>query len=395
MNPATFPGELEYLYTARGLSQAFEFLFDKSPESRGGDEDEIRLDKLREDLVFMWTSHLYSDIRISLTFPVNQDDTTTVFFSHRFILVSRSPYFHTSLNRRGSITNGIVKEAPGSGEEVPLTVTLPSPPFTPASLHFTLGYMYTGTLIFSNEIYDLDTAFHIMRSATFLSIQPLHDEIQARIVQEMMHGLFHAFLDFSEYERTTEGKWGSGGCRCRQCARRAPRVLEFAIAEDVKNQYLERGARRALVGIYGEGWCTSEFSKLPDKIKLQLFKGLGKRTIPINIFPLLFATYRALRKLSNISDSWSDGTKELVLSARKTIDEVLCNRLDECLEEPEWIKIMAEDGNDLEELYLVMESVKRGLNDFNAPLIYQVSQFANLSELSLITRCRLWLDPSC
>ena len=61
-----------------------------------------------------------------------------------------------------------------------------------------------------------------MCSANYLQIQPLYDEIQARIVVEMMmHRLFHAFLEFTEYERITGGKWGSG-CRCRQCARRAP-----------------------------------------------------------------------------------------------------------------------------------------------------------------------------
>ena len=342
----------------------------------------------------MWRSRLYSDIRISLTgafSSTNHENATAIFSSHRFMLVSRSPYFHTSLKSWGKTANAIAKAAAGSGEEEPFTITLPSPPFTPASLHFTLGYIYTGTLVFSHRTYDLDTSFHIMKSATFLSIQSLYDEIQARIVQEMMHGLYHAFLEFSEYERITGGKWGSGGCRCRQCARRAPRVLEFATAEDVKNQHLERGARRALVGIYGEGWCTSEFSRLPEKIKLQLVKGLAKRTTPINIFPLLFATHQALRKLSNISDLWSDGIRELVVSARKTIDEVLCNQVYECFEQPEWVEIMVGDGarfDDADKVEWVMESVKRGLNDMNAPLVYQVCGSANPSNPGLTNRHR-------
>jgi len=400
INPVIFPNELEYLYAARGLTQAFEFLFDQSPDSREGDEDETRLDKLRKDLVFMWRSRLYSDIKIALTgsfSSVNHESSTAIFSSHRFMLVTRSPYFHTSLKSWGKTANAITKSPSGSGEEEPLTITLPSPPFTPASLHFALGYMYTGTLVFSHRTYDLDTAFHIMKSATFLSIQSLYDEIQARVVQEMMHGLYHAFLEFSEYERITGGKWGSGGCRCRQCARRAPRVLEFAIADDVKNQHLERGARRALVGIYGEGWCTSEFSKLPDKIKHQLVKGLAKRTTPINIFPLLFATHQALRKLSNLSDLWSDGVKELVLSARKTIDEVLCNQADECFEQPEWVEFMAGDGarfDDADKVEWVMDSVKRGLNEQNAPLAYQVSDSTDLGQLNLMAYHRLWFHPS-
>ena len=85
-----------------------------------------------------------------------------------------------------------------------------------------------------------------MCSANYLQIQPLYDEIQAQIVVEMIHGLFHAFLEFTEYERITDGKWGNG-CRCRQCARRAPRVLQFSVFPDVQNVYLDRGARRALV----------------------------------------------------------------------------------------------------------------------------------------------------
>ena len=109
------------------------------------------------------------------------------------------------------------------------------------ALHFTLGFLYTGTLAFSNGTYDLDAAFAIMCSANYLQIQPLYDEIQARIVVEMMHGLFHAFLEFTEYERITGGKWGNG-CRCRQCARRAPRVLQFSVRPDVQNVYHDRGA---------------------------------------------------------------------------------------------------------------------------------------------------------
>ena len=35
----------------------------------------------------------------------------------------------------------------------PLTIKLPSPPFTPAFLRFTLGFVYTGILIFSHRSY--------------------------------------------------------------------------------------------------------------------------------------------------------------------------------------------------------------------------------------------------
>ena len=355
----------------------------------------------------MWRSNLYSDIKISLTgtLSVNHESATTTFFSHRFMLASRSLYFHTSLKGRGNTTKPIVKAAAGSSEEDPLAVTLPSPPFTPASLHFTLGYMYAGTLEFSQETYDLETAFHIMKSATFLSMPSLYVEIQARIVEGMMHGLFHAFLECSEYERVTGGKWGKAGCRCRQCVRRAPRVLSFATAEDVRNPCLERGAKRALVGFYGEGWCTPEFSKLPEAVKLQCVEAVAKRTTPVNIFPLLFATHQALGKLDNISEFWSEGIRELlwsggirelVLSARKTMDEVMCNQVEECFEQPEWVEIMVRDGAsfDAGKVEWVMDSIRRGLNERNAPLVYQVGGSTNLSNLGLTNRHRLWFRRS-
>ncbi|KAI0760008.1 hypothetical protein C8Q74DRAFT_1293309 [Fomes fomentarius] len=366
INPTIFTNELEYLYTGKGWAEQFEFLFEENPE-QGHGTDEARVDKLRKDLVFMWRSRLYSDVRISLTgsfSSTNHESATAIFSSHRFILASRSPYFSTQLLQWG------VKHSPGE----PLTLNLPSPPFTPASLHFTLGFIYTGTLIFSHRTFDLDTAFHIMRSAAYLSLDTLYDEIQARIVQEMLHGLFHAFLEFSEYEAITGGKWGTGGCRCRQCARRAPRVLEFSILDDVKNPHLERGARRALVGLFGDGWCTSEFAALPQKTRDGLLKGLAKRTTPMNVFALLAASQAALKKLDTVIDTWGDTVRDMVTAARKTIDDVVATQAADCFEQPEWMEIMEADGvrfEDGEKVEMLLESLRRGLNEKNAAMAYQ------------------------
>lgn len=105
-NPALFANELEYLYTGKGFGDVFEFLFDANEEGREGDAnvEEARVDKLRKDLVFMWRSRLYSDIRIELHSdmptmgaPCNEEETTAVFCSHRFVLVSRAPYFYDQL----------------------------------------------------------------------------------------------------------------------------------------------------------------------------------------------------------------------------------------------------------------------------------------------------------
>lgn len=143
-----------------------------------------------------------------------------------------------------------------------------------------------------------------------------------------MHGLSHAFLEFAKYEHVTGGKWGTGGCRCRQCARRAPRVLEFALLDDVKKTYFERGARRALLGLFGEGWCTAEFAALPARTREGLVRGVKKRTTPLNVFPLLFAAQAALGKLGGIIEGRAETVREGVIAARKHIDQVMCAQAD-------------------------------------------------------------------
>ncbi|KDR66670.1 hypothetical protein GALMADRAFT_147723 [Galerina marginata CBS 339.88] len=417
ISPALFSDELEYLYTGKGFGEAFEFLFDSSEGrehllgdgTHADDEDAEaqRVDKLRKDLVYMWRSRLYSDVRIALTgnFGGNHESTTAIFSSHRFILVSRSAYFADALSSWPTAAKHLSSASsstplPSSTSDPP-TLTLPSPPFTPASLHFTLGFLYTGTLIFSHRSYDLSTAFTILKAALYLSIPSLHDEIQARIVQEMMHGLFHAFIPFAEYERLTGGRWGTGGCRCRQCARRAPRVLEFALEEDVRNQLLERGARRALVGLFGEGWCTQEFALLPPKIRESLLKGVGKRTTVTNVFPLLFAAEHALGRVAAVIEPWGDVVRDMLTSARRGMDELLARESEGCFgrggsiasaapegeegEEKqgrekedegreEWMEIMESDGvrfDDGEKVEWVMSAVLRGVKEPYAATLYQ------------------------
>ena len=113
---------------------------------------------------------LYSDIIIEIHEDVptignsttTEEETAPAFYSHRFILATRAPYFYDQL-----ITYGL-KNLPPPGESAKLR--LPSPPFTVPALHFTLGFLYTGTLAFSNRTYDLDTAFAIMCSANYLQI---------------------------------------------------------------------------------------------------------------------------------------------------------------------------------------------------------------------------------
>ncbi|KAJ7649609.1 hypothetical protein B0H17DRAFT_1338695 [Mycena rosella] len=389
INPALFSNELEYLYTGQGFGEAFEFLFDEQAGEEGpGDGDdagpeELRIDKLRKDLVFMWRSRLYSDVRIALTSngpPVSTGDDDDahdrqmpVFSSHRFILASRSPYFHTALISWPSPSKPLSSSLSGSSAD-PLTLSLPSPPFTPASLHFTLGFLYTGTLIFSHRTYDLSTALALLLSATYLSLPTLHAEVRARIISEMAHGLFHAALPFAAYESLTQGAWRAGGCTCRKCAQRVPRILEFALRPDAQDEVLERGARRALVGLFGAGWCTPEFAALPPKLHASALKGLAKRSTPANALAILWAAEHAKARLAPLVDAWADVVRPLIDAGRSGVDAVLGGQTAAVLGEKDWAAIMSSDGvrfEDGERVEWVMRGVVRGANETNAGRVYQ------------------------
>ncbi|KAJ6622520.1 hypothetical protein B0H10DRAFT_2214171 [Mycena sp. CBHHK59/15] len=65
---------------------------------------------------------------------------------------------------------------------------------TPASYHLTLGFFYTGTLIFSHCTCDLSTTLTLLFSDNHLSLPTLHVEVQAHVVTEMAHSHFHRLL---------------------------------------------------------------------------------------------------------------------------------------------------------------------------------------------------------
>ena len=81
----------------------------------------------------------------------------------------------------------------------------------------------------------------------------------------------------------------------------------------MQNVYLGRGARRALIGLFGEGWVTSEFAELPQKTRDGLLSGVKKRCLPMNVLLILFAAHSGLKKLSSVRDAWGDTVKDIIL----------------------------------------------------------------------------------
>ncbi|KAF7970942.1 hypothetical protein HWV62_22596 [Athelia sp. TMB] len=82
-----------------------------------------------------------------------------------------------------------------------------------------------------------------------------------------------------------------------------------------------------------------------------------------------------MEKLNVVIDAWADVSREMVLAARKVIDDALCMKAEECFEMPEWLELMESDGarfEDEEQVGLVMDAVKRGLSEQSAGMVYQV-----------------------
>ena len=92
-----------------------------------------RRDKLGQDLTYVWRSKLYADVRIHLDSPdtsnSDSDDSddstdslssTAIFTAHKFILVSRSPYFSSLLLNTSNFSSHANND-----------IHLPTPPFTP------------------------------------------------------------------------------------------------------------------------------------------------------------------------------------------------------------------------------------------------------------------------
>ncbi len=181
---------------------------------------------------------------------------TAIFSAHRFIMCSRSPYFAQVLLNAGSFqphSASTAYSAAMDSVEVDLPkVTLSTPPFTPAALHFVLGYLYAGNLGFSNRSFDLSTAFAIYRSANFLEVQSLEQEIQARIVWDFCHGI--AWNAQPVPDKAAAWQTLSRSCRCKRCLKRIPRVWRFATAPDVQLAALTQRARRYMIDGWGLCW---------------------------------------------------------------------------------------------------------------------------------------------
>lgn len=345
--------------------------------------------KIRKDLYFLLQKRLFSDMQIVVPSSNNRDvedeeRIVGVFSCHKSILAARSPYFRKIL--LGPDTPDIVYQRPDDLFIVPL----PSPPFNPVTVDFTLRFLYTSVLQFPLTQFtsDYSTTIALYRAAVFLQIPSLKNLIVAHIISDMLHGSFSASLTPPEYYQFTGGRWKNmlllGGCSCRQCVRRAPRILSFSLEPDILDPILERGTRRALVGMFGPGWCTQELGLLPDHVLSSVLESLSEMITPRNALSLLFAAEKALLQLGDTPAFWDKPIRLLVISARILIDNIICQQSRPCFYCDEWRELITDsafetrklsnsaEGEDIK-MGWILGALSRGIQPQNVGSIYQVS----------------------
>jgi len=280
-----------------------------------------------QDLHFCWRSKLFADVDIVLE---SSDGTlSTPFSAHRAILASRCPYFKTLL--LGDFADSHLDR-----------FTLPSPPFSPASLVFVLGYMYSGTLDFSNRTFNLDTVFETWRCAAFLSMSTLQDELEGRIVAMVT-------------------------------PRRAPRIYQFAHSPDVNNNLLAKAALPLIVDHFEEMWATPYIGTLDFEPQMELVTKVRTLVTPVTVAKFSRQTRKLRNKIEFEKAGWARNVESMLEAVEKKLVSVIANRLPEIVASPGFIDLVDGVGfsSDVLEWLLLQVFNKDELQEKNAPMAYQ------------------------
>ena len=282
---AFFRALLDFLYTgSTSMREAFTFLFE---DSSFVSDDKEALDRLSQDLLFAWRSKLFADVPIQITDLLgdipdeDMSDTATLaeqehlVSAHRAILSVRCPYFSS------------IFLSPYSDSEAAM-YSLPSPPFTPASLHFTFAYIYSGSLQL-NRSFDITTGMQIWRAATYLSMDLLRSEVECRIAD-----MCHSFK----------------GC-CRACRVRSARVFSFSTEPDVNCLALQTASKNVVIRHFGDAW-GKEVGELPYNVQKELIVELCQRTTAVDAVSATRGIFAVRNRLAAERAQWADHVRSML-----------------------------------------------------------------------------------
>ncbi|CAO1612699.1 unnamed protein product [Parajaminaea phylloscopi] len=265
------------------------------------------------------------------------------FACHRTVLVSRSPYFAAFMLASYSDSSST-------------TISLPSPPFTPTALYFTLGFLYTGTLQFSSRSFDLTIAFQIWRAGAYLQVKTLTTAVSSMILHDFCH-------DFQ--------------CSppCKTCVKRVPRTLAFSSAPDVAHATLRTGALRALTGQHFAAYWGREVGSMGQGLRDRLLERIraDMRKDDGFVVDALIQSMKLARMLEGErSNKWTDSLRAMVGEIEREAQQELVKRFESICQSKPFQRLAG--GTDLfaDVLHKLLDLVVAGVDESKAPTLYQV-----------------------
>ena len=275
-----------------------------------------------QDLLYCWRSKLYSDVSLCLG-----DNSDTTFASHRALLASRSPYFKSILLGNYADSSQYI-------------FTLPSPPFTPASTTFTLGYIYCGTLAFSDRTFDLTTAMEIFRCADYLGLTLLRDEVEDRI-EDVLN------------------------------VKRAARIFSFASASDVNSLRLRRAASVFVLGNFGDVWGCPQIGNLEFAMQKQLVADVCATINPVSLTAVAKSAFVLRKRIKLEKAPWAEHVRSMVEAIEDRLRDMLGKSLKEIVVSPSFVDLIDGVGFSTDVLEWLLELVVGGLTEAKAPEAYE------------------------
>ncbi|CAG8611015.1 15743_t:CDS:2, partial [Acaulospora colombiana] len=333
-DPFLFKQELKFFYTGEEGSEEFLAAVDTT--------DELEQQKLKEDLLYMYKSKLYTDVELVLeldedSLEIIEEDDEDVFKpitirAHRFILSTRSEYF-----KRMLISDFL--------EARTASISLDASIFNPTSINLILSFIYTGNLSYNQKPLTLEMCEWVWVGADFLNIKILCDEIIYRISTKL-----HYFT-----------------CVCGDCQMFVPRVASFAKRHVVEN--LWQGCLHALSNGFESMWPHKEFANLDEDIREEVLKELLDTIQSSNIV----SVFKGCRKIYSEIDikgiglPWIETVRYMTNQVRSYAAQILVDNFEQLCEDQEFLDCVDGMGfstDILEDIMAII--VEEGLTEKNS-----------------------------
>jgi len=309
--------------------------------------DELEQEKLKEDLLYMLKSKLYTDIELTLSASddrfeilseedeyVSKKAMPTGMRAHRFMLRARSDYFRAMLQSDYADSRAA-------------STSLDASIFNETSLDIILTFIYTGTI--SSKPLTLETCEMVYIGSDFLGIKSLGDLCIHRIATKV-----HFF-----------------SCTCTECQTVIPRVATFSREHEV--DILWQGCLHVLTHGFDAMWSQKAFADLDEDIREEVFLNLLNSIQGSQIVQV----FKGCRKVLAIIDAkgiglpWIETIRRMISQVRTHITSLLVENFSEmCDHDEEFLDCVDGIGFSsdlLEDIMIIV--VEEGLTEDNAGVV--------------------------